>query len=147
MSWYNLSPLLVASVEFLKQLSQANLIISIFHGLDGPGFEPRWERDFSCVSRRAPRPTQRASQWVRGLFPMGKAPGHGVNLPLPSSAEAEEGMALYHTLPLGLHDLLYGEIYISMCQFIIPRDLNIPFQAMKFLTSNIFWSLFDRLGT
>jgi hypothetical protein len=47
------------------------------------------------------------SLWVKLL-------GYGVNLPLPSSAEAEEGMELYHTLPLDLHDLLYGEIYFSM---------------------------------
>jgi len=73
MSSNNLSPLLVASVEFLKQLSQANLIISICHGLVGPGFEPRWEQNSSYFSRRAPRPTQRAAQWVRSLFPGGKA--------------------------------------------------------------------------
>ena len=41
--------------------------IATRHGLDGPGIEPRWGRDFSHPSRMALGPTQSPIQWVPGL--------------------------------------------------------------------------------
>ena len=41
--------------------------IAIAYGLDGPGIESRWRRDFSHLSRPALRPTQPPVQWVPGL--------------------------------------------------------------------------------
>jgi hypothetical protein len=45
------------------------------YGLDGPGFELRWGRDFPHIPWPAVGPTQPPVQWVPGLFPGGKAAG------------------------------------------------------------------------
>ena len=41
--------------------------IATAYGLDGPGIESRWGRDFLHLSRPALRPTQPHVQWVPGL--------------------------------------------------------------------------------
>ena len=41
--------------------------IATRYGLDGPGIESRWGRDFPHPSRPALRPTQPPVQWVQGL--------------------------------------------------------------------------------
>jgi hypothetical protein len=46
--------------------------IATGYGLDGPGIESRWRRDFSHTSTPALGPTQPPVQWYR-VFPGGKA--------------------------------------------------------------------------
>jgi len=49
--------------------------IVIRYGLEGPGIESRWGRDFPHQSRPALGPTQPPIKWVPGLFSVGKAAG------------------------------------------------------------------------
>jgi len=49
------------------------------YGLDGPGIEARWVRDFPHLSRPALRPTQPPVQWVPDLS-RGVRCGRGVTL-------------------------------------------------------------------
>ena len=41
--------------------------VATAYGLDGPGIESRWGRDFPHLSRPALRSTQPPVQWVLGL--------------------------------------------------------------------------------
>jgi hypothetical protein len=62
--------------------------IATDYGLDGPGIESRWGRDFSHTSRPTLGPTQAPVQWVPGL-PGVKRPGRGADHPPPPSAEVD----------------------------------------------------------
>ena len=69
--------------------------IATRYGLDGPGIETWWGRDFPHPSRPALVPTQPPVQWVPGLSRGVKRPGRGVNHLPPSNAEVEGRVELY----------------------------------------------------
>jgi hypothetical protein len=57
------------------------------YGLDGPGIESRWGRDFPHLSRPTLGPTQPPVQWVLGLSRGSKGPGRDTDPSPPSSTE------------------------------------------------------------
>jgi len=63
--------------------------------LDSLGIESRWGRDFLHLSRPVLWPTQPPMQYIPGLFRGVKRPGHGVDRPPSSSADAKERVELY----------------------------------------------------
>ena len=56
------------------------------YGLDGPGIEPRWRREFPHLSRPALGPTQPPVQWVPGLSLGKERSGRDADPSLRSSA-------------------------------------------------------------
>jgi len=64
------------------------------YGLDAPGIEFWGGQDYPCAYRWALRPTQHSRQWVLGLFPEVRRPGHVVD-PTSSSSKVKERVELY----------------------------------------------------
>ena len=82
--------------------------IATHYGLDGPGIESRWGRNFPHPSRPALGPTSSPINWFRISFPGVKRPGRSVDhLPL-SSAEVKERVELYLYSPSGSSWLALG---------------------------------------
>ena len=74
---------------------ESSVGIATRHGLDGPGIESRWRRDFPHLSRPAPEPTQPPVQWVPGLFARAEEAEAWHYHQIPSSAEVKERVELY----------------------------------------------------
>ena len=60
---------------FLFVVRDSSVGTATRYGLDGPGIESRWGRDFQQPSRPTLEPTQPPVQWVSGLFPGGETAG------------------------------------------------------------------------
>jgi hypothetical protein len=69
------SVFILLNIFLLRVCRDSSVGIATRYGLDGPGIESRWGRDFPHPSRPALGPTQPPVQWVQGLFPGGKAAG------------------------------------------------------------------------
>ena len=65
--------------------------IATGYGLDDPGIESQWGRDFPHLSRLALGPTQPPVQWVLGLSRGKERPGRGADPLPPSSAVVMKG--------------------------------------------------------
>ena len=86
--------------------------IATRYGLDGPGIESRWGRDFPRPSRPAlgPHPSSYTT-WHRVSFPGVKRPGRGVDHPSPCSAEVKERVEPYLYSPSGSSWPVLGRTY------------------------------------
>jgi hypothetical protein len=60
--------------------------IAIGYGLDGPGIDSWWERDFPHLSRPTLGPTRPSVKWVPSLSGGKERPGRDADLSPPSSA-------------------------------------------------------------
>jgi hypothetical protein len=76
-------------VSFSGRGRDSSVLVATGYGLDGPGIESRWGRDFPHTSRSAPGPTQPPVQWVPGLS-RGTAAGAWCCHPPPSSAQVKK---------------------------------------------------------
>jgi len=81
----------------MKGSQDSSVGIATRYGLDSPGIESRWGRDFLHPSRPVLRPTQPPVQWVPGP----EQPGRGVDHPPLSGAEVKERVELYLYCPSG----------------------------------------------
>jgi hypothetical protein len=98
---HTLTPALLR-VLFPKQGWNSSAGIATRYGLDGPEVEFRWGRDFPHPSRPALGPTQPLIQWVPGLFPGVKRPGHGGDHPPHLVPKLKKEYSYTSTPPLGL---------------------------------------------
>jgi hypothetical protein len=78
------------------------------YGMDRPGIESRWGRDFPHPSKPVLWPTQRPIQWVPDPFPGGKAFGAWCWPNTPSYVEVKERVELYVYSPSGPSRLVLG---------------------------------------
>jgi len=54
-------------ISYHNKVLDSSVSIATRYGLEGPGIESRWGRDFSHLSRPTLGPTQPPVQWVPGL--------------------------------------------------------------------------------
>jgi hypothetical protein len=97
------------------------------YGLDGPGIESRWRRDFPHIYRPALRPTQPPVQWVPSLS-RGVKSGWGVTLiPHPLLVPfVYERVELYLYSPYGSYGLYRASVPVQGCTLPLPYSRAIP---------------------
>jgi len=95
-------------------------------GLDGPGIESWWGRDFPYLSIPALGPTQPLVQWVLGLSP-GVKSGRCVTLtPSPtSSVIGHERVELYLYSPYRSYCLYRASVPVQRCTLPLPLTQTI----------------------
>ena len=103
--------------------------IATRYGLDGPGIEFRWERDFPHPYRPALGSTQHQVS-----FPLVKRPGRGVSHRPAFSAEVKEGVELNIYSPSGPS----GPVLERKLPFILKDGhTQILIKETKSLTSHV----------
>jgi hypothetical protein len=105
------------SMYLVKSRMSVNTVsIATRYGLDGPGIESRWGRDF-------PHPPSLLYNGYR-VFPEGKAAGEWRWQPTPSSAEVKKRVELYLYSPSGPSWSVIGELYLYLT--VITRTIALP---------------------
>ena len=97
--------------------------IATSYGLDGPGIESRWRRDFPHPSRPALGPTQPPINGYR-VFPGVKRPRRGVDHPPHLAQRLKKAYSYASTLPLDLYGLLQGEIILLLWRYKFEVDMK-----------------------
>ena len=73
--------------------------IATYYGLDGPGIESRWGRDFPHLTRSALVPTQPPVQWVSGLSRSKERPQSDAHPSLLLVSWSRKSRAIFLLLP------------------------------------------------
>ena len=94
------------------------------YGLDGPGIESRWGRDFPHLFRPAMGPTQPPVQWVPGLSGGKERKGHDAEPSPPSTAVGQERVELYLYSLYGPYGLYRASVPVEVCT--LPYSRAIP---------------------
>ena len=85
--------------------------IATFYGLDGPGIESRWGARFSAPVQTGLEAHPVSCTMGTGSFPMVKRPDRGVDHPPHLAPKLKKEWSSTSSPPLGLHGLLWGELY------------------------------------
>jgi len=103
--------------EFYKPLYKPHEILT-FYGLDGPGIDWRWGRDFPHPYR----PTQPLIQWVPGIFPGGSAAGPWRWPPIPIHRRYKRVEVFLYNPLLCLHSMLKCELFLLSLPYRSPSS-------------------------
>jgi hypothetical protein len=110
------------------------------YGLDGPGIESRWRRDFPHPSRPALGPTHLLNKGYR-VFLRGRATGRGVYYPPPFSAEVKKRVEPYLYSPFEPSWPFLGKILA----FLLPSHICTLTSVTWFLTTAVSLSFVSML--
>jgi hypothetical protein len=99
--------------------------IATGYGLDGPGIEFRWRRDFPHLSTPVQGLTQPPIQWAPGLSRGKERPGRGADPSHTSSAVGHERVELYLYSLYGPYGLYRVSVPVQGCTLPLPYILLI----------------------
>jgi len=107
--------------SILRRIGPGSVVgIATGYGLDGPGIESRWRRDFPHLSRPALRPTQPPVQWYRVFLGGKKRPGRDAGPSPTSSAVGHERVELYLYSPHGPYGLYTASVPVQGSPLALP---------------------------
>lgn len=93
-------------------------------GLCGPGIKSQWGQDFSAPIQTCPGDLRNLLYSGNEVSFLGVTqPGHGIDHPLPTSAEAKEECRYTCIPPLRLYVLFCGDLCLSYVPFLPPLHL------------------------
>jgi len=124
-------------VLYVTQMGRISSVgIATCYGLDDPGIESRWGRDFPHPSRPALGPTQPPLEWVPSLS-RGKVTGEWRNHPHPSRAVVKERVELYFYSPFGpVPRPVLTSVTVDVC----PHTLCTALRSQYFRPTNLLES-------
>jgi hypothetical protein len=109
--WYVFDSIYFFIIYPFKSEPGNSVDIATDYGLDGPGIESWWKREFSHTSKRSWGPPSPLYNRYR-VFPGGKAAGAWCWPPTPSSAEVMKGYSYTSIHPLGQFRHVTGVLYL-----------------------------------